>query len=171
MEELLTRGWNDLFARDSGPFHLRLIIQPIMATLMAIRAGWAEARDGEPIFFSTLIRDPARTRVMLRNLWRIAGKVFLVALVLDVIYQLIVFQWIYPLQALIVATLLALVPCLVVRGVGNRLVTLMRLRHVSDSKGVPLNNAIATSGKASVTGQPDGPTSPREHPPRERKDD
>ena len=147
MEEMFTRAWNDLIARDSGPFHVRLIIQPVVATFLAIRAGWADARDGRPIFFSTLVREPARARVMLRNLWRIVGKVFLVALVLDAVYQVIVLHWIYPLEALIVATMLALVPCMVIRAIGNRLVTLTRSRRSSDNKGVLLDNPRPTSGE------------------------
>jgi hypothetical protein len=134
---MFSRGWEELIARDSGPFHVRLIIQPLVATFLAIRAGWADAREGRPIFFWTLAREPTQTRVMLRNLWRIAGKVFLVALVLDALYQIIVLHWIYPVQALIVATLLALVPCMVVRAVGNRIVTMARRRQSTESKEVP----------------------------------
>src|SRR5262245_3010854 len=134
MEEAFRQAWEELFGRLTGPMSFRLIIQPVMATFLAIRAGWADAREGRPIFFWTLARDPAQTRVMLRNLWSIAGKVFLVALVLDAIYQIIVFHWIYPLQALIVATLLALVPCMVVRAVGNRIVTMTRRRQSTANK-------------------------------------
>src|SRR5207237_3645809 len=71
-------------------------------------------------------------RAARRNMWALVGKVFLVAVALDVVYQLIVLQWIYPVQTLIVATMLALVPCLVVRAIGNRIVTVIRqwrLRH------------------------------------------
>jgi hypothetical protein len=124
MGEALRQAWEEIFGRIEGPMSFRIIIQPVMAIFLAIRAGWVDAREGRPIFFWTLARDPAQTRVMLRNLWRIAGKVFLVALVLDAIYQIIVFHWIYPLQALIVATVLALVPCMVVRAVGNRIVSM-----------------------------------------------
>src|SRR6516162_1982140 len=133
---MFSRGWEELIARDSGPFHVRLIIQPLVATFLAIRAGWADAREGRPIFFWTLAREPAQTRLMLRNLWRIAGKVFLVALVLDALYQIIVLHWIYPIQALIVATLLALVPCMVVRAVGNRIVAMGRRRQSAENKEV-----------------------------------
>jgi hypothetical protein len=115
---------------------LRLIIQPVVATFLAIRAGWADAREGRPIYFLTLVRDPAQTRVMLRNLWRIAGKVFLVALVLDAIYQITVLRWFYPLQALIVATLLALVPCMVVRAIGDRIVSIAHRRQSAETKNV-----------------------------------
>lgn len=136
MEEAFGQAWEQLFGRLTGPMSFRLIIQPVVATFLAIRAGWTDAQQGRPIFFWTLARDPAQARVMFRNLWLIAGKVFLVALVLDAIYQLIVFQWIYPLQALIVATLLALVPCMVVRAVGNRIVTIARRRQLTDNKQV-----------------------------------
>lgn len=134
LEEILSRGWSDLIARDSGPFHLRLFLQPIVATALAIRAGWTDAWEGRPIFFSTIVREPGQARTMLANLWKIVGKVFLVAVVLDVAYQLIVLQWIYPFEALIVATLLALVPCLLVRAIGNRIVTMIRLKRLRDDE-------------------------------------
>ena len=134
MLEMLTRGFENLIARDSGPLHFRLFLQPLVATILAIRAGWADAWEGKPIFFWSLARAPAKTTTMLRNLWRIAGKVFLVAVALDVVYQLIVVRWIYPLETLIVATMLALVPCMLVRAIGNRIVTLVRLKRLSDNK-------------------------------------
>jgi hypothetical protein len=139
------QAWEDLFGRIDGPMSFRLIMQPVVATFLAIRTGWADAREGRPIFFWTLARDPAQTRAMLRNLWRIAGKVFLVALVLDAIYQIIVLHWFYPLQALIVATLLALVPCMVVRGVGNRVVSMAHRRQSAEKQDI--SRADSTDGK------------------------
>ena len=56
----------------------------------------------------------------MRQLWKDVGKLFLVAVVLDVVYQIIVLHWVYPVQTLIVATMLAIVPYLVVRGLANR---------------------------------------------------
>ena len=44
------------------------------------------------------------------------GKVFIVAIVLDLIYELIVYRWVYPGQAVIVATVLAIVPYLLILG-------------------------------------------------------
>ena len=147
MEETLRQAWDNLFGRVDGPMSFRLIIQPVVATFLAIRAGWTDAREGRPIFFWTLARDPTQTRVMLRNLWRIAGKVFLVALVLDAIYQIIVLHWIYPVQALIVATLLALVPCMVVRAVGNRIVAIAHRRQPTENKEVPRADSRDLSSK------------------------
>jgi hypothetical protein len=48
--------------------------------------------------------------------WKDVWKVFIIALVLDVIYELIVYRWVYPGQAVIVATILAIVPYLLIRG-------------------------------------------------------
>lgn len=134
LEETVLRAWEDLFGRLDGPMSFRLIIQPVVATILAIRAGWADAREGRPISFRSLVREPAQRSVMLKNLWRIAGKVFLVALALDAIYQVIVLHWFYPIEALIVATLLALVPCMVVRAIGNRIVAMARRRQSTDNE-------------------------------------
>ena len=45
----------------------------------------------------------------------------MLAVVLDCIYQLVVFQCIYPFEALLVAFLLACVPYLPLRGLATRL--------------------------------------------------
>jgi hypothetical protein len=39
MEELFARVWENLIGRVSGPLTFRLILQPIMAVIFAIRAG------------------------------------------------------------------------------------------------------------------------------------
>jgi hypothetical protein len=156
MGEALRQAWEDIFGRIDGPMSFRIIIQPVIASFLAIRAGWADAREGRPIFFWTLARDPAQTRLMLKNLWRIAGKVFLVALLLDAIYQIIVFHWIYPLQALIVATLLALVPCMVVRAIGNRIVTMARPRRSTKDKAVSPVDSTDTRNRPEIAQHDDG---------------
>ena len=43
MLEMLIRGYEGLIGRSSGPMHFRLFVQPLMATILAIRAGWADA--------------------------------------------------------------------------------------------------------------------------------
>jgi len=53
---------------------------------------------------------------LLREGWKSTARVFLLAVIMDVIYQLIVQHWIYPGEVLIVAVLLAIVPYLLIRG-------------------------------------------------------
>lgn len=120
MEEMFTRGWAELIARDSGPLHGRLLLQPLVATFLAVRSGLKDARAGRPVFFWTLALQPQQRRPLLRHLWTDVGKLFLAACLLDVIYQLVVLHWVYPVQTLIVAVVLAILPYLLFRGVANR---------------------------------------------------
>jgi hypothetical protein len=128
MDELLARSFDMLVGRASGPLHLRLIIQPMMAGLLAIRAGWADAKDGRPAFGWAFLTTPGQRWTLLREAIADVSTLFLVALVLDALYQIVIFHWIYPVQALVVATLLALPTYLLIRGPTNRVLRLWRRR-------------------------------------------
>ncbi len=121
MEEMLTRMVEDLMGRIHGPLTFRLILQPAMAILFAIRDGWKDARSGKAPYFFALFTDPGHRREMLRDGWKSVGKIFILAMVLEVIYQFIVLRFFYPGEALVVATALALIPYLILRGPVNRL--------------------------------------------------
>ena len=99
----------------------RLILQPAMALFLAIRSGLKDAKLGNPPYFWTLLTNPAHRRDMLRDGWKSVGKVFVLAVVLDVVYQIIVLHFVYPGEALIVAFVLAIVPYVVLRGLVTRL--------------------------------------------------
>ena len=90
MEEMFTRGWDELLARETGALHFRVILQPLVATFFAIRSGARDAREGRPVFFWTVVLDAPQRRFMLCQLWKDVGKLFLVAVTLDVTYQLVV---------------------------------------------------------------------------------
>ena len=122
--ETLARIMENLAGRASGPLHMRLLLQPLMASIFAIRSGLNDARTGQPAYFWALFTDPDQRRAMLRNGWKSIRNIFVVAIVLDVVYQLIALHTIYPFEALLVATILALVPYLIIRGPANRI-----LRH------------------------------------------
>jgi hypothetical protein len=68
------------------------------------------------------LSDPGCRRELLRQGWKDVGKVFILAMVLDSIYQLIVHHGVYVLELLIIATILAIVPYVLVRGPVNRIV-------------------------------------------------
>lgn len=124
MEEMFARFMENLGARVTGPMHLRIYMQPIMATVFAIIAGLKDAKAGKPAYFWALFTQPEHRRDMLRDGWKSVGKVFLMAMVLDIVYQLIVDRWVYPLEVIIVALILAIVPYLIVRGPVNRIASL-----------------------------------------------
>ena len=121
MEDQLTRFVADMSARVDGPMSLRLVLQPVMAAVFAIRAGLGDAKAGKPAYFWALFTQPEHRADMLKDGWKSIGKVFIIAMVLDVIYQVIVQRWVYPVEVVWVAFLLAILPYLVLRGVTNRL--------------------------------------------------
>ena len=121
MEEALRRGWENLIGRSDGPMNFRLLIQPAVAILFAIRTGIRDARNGQPPFLWAVFSNPGQRRELLRQGWKDVGTVFIVALILDSIYQVVVHSGIYTLELLITATMLAIVPYAMFRGLVTRL--------------------------------------------------
>jgi hypothetical protein len=115
------RFTGDLAARISGPLDFRVVLQPTMAAFFAIRSGLADARAGRPPYFWALLSDRADRTALVENGWKSIGRVFILAVTLDVIYQLFVLHFVYPGEAIAVAFLLAIVPYLVLRGLVTRL--------------------------------------------------
>ena len=101
--------------------NFRLLIQPAVAILFAIRTGMRDARNGQPPFLWAVFSNPDQRRELLRQGWKDVGTVFIVALILDSIYQVIVHSGIYTLELLITATILAIVPYALFRGLVTRL--------------------------------------------------
>ena len=131
MEDVLARVGEQLLARVTGPMKFRLILQPSMAIFFAVRRGIMDARAGKPPYFWGLFTNPQERAAMLKDGWKSIGKVFILAIVLDVIYQLIELKWVYPGEAIIVAIVLAIVPYILVRGPVNRI---LRRFHEAKAK-------------------------------------
>ena len=121
MGDIFTRLWENLTGRVTGPMNFRLLLQPLVAICIAAWSGIKDARAGRPPFLSTVIKDPSQRPVLLRQAWKEVGKVFIIAVVLDVIYQLIQHRGVYVLEVLIVAPILALVPYVLLRGPVTRI--------------------------------------------------
>jgi len=121
MDDFWTRYFGDLVDRFSGPMKFRLVLQPLMASFFAIRSGLNDAKIGKPPYFWSLVSDSGHREDMMKDGWKSIGRVFLLALVLDVVYQLIAEHFVYPGEAVTVAIVLALVPYLILRGLVTRL--------------------------------------------------
>ena len=122
MEHFFIRVWDDLVGRTVGPMQFRLILQPVMAAILGIRAGLRHAgknKSSSSNHRCNLLRERAKD---------IAG-VFIFALMLDVIYQLIALHTFYPGEAVLVAIVLAIAPYLLVRFFINRLTRKQRSNH------------------------------------------
>ena len=126
MEEIFTRLWNDLIGRIGGPMSFRLLLQPTMALVFAIRDGLKDAREGRPAYFYSVFTEPENRRSLLLEGFKAVSRIFAFAIVMDLIYQVIVLRWFYPFQALIVASALALLPYILLRGPVNRIARFLR---------------------------------------------
>jgi len=126
--EMLVRRGQDLLGRLHGPLNFRLVVMPTVVTLLALRADWKDAREGRPAFLGAFITDPVERRRLLRSALVDIGRVFIVAIVLDTAYQLMVFRWVYPGEVLLVAIVCAIVPYVLVRGPITRTARLLYRR-------------------------------------------
>ncbi|HEX6648880.1 MAG TPA: hypothetical protein VF075_05060 [Pyrinomonadaceae bacterium] len=121
MRDMIARGLMNLVNRVGGPMTFRIILQPAMAALLAFMAGLKDARENRRPYLWTLLTDASQRADLVRHGWKAIGRVFILAVVMDLIYQLIVVRWVYPLELLVVAIVLAVVPYLLIRGPVNRL--------------------------------------------------
>lgn len=124
MLEIWMRIWDDITSGRHAPLAFRFILQPAVAAFFAYRAGRQDARDGRPLYLWALVGDREHRKTLLREGWRDIGKVFIVAIVMDGVYQFIQVRWFYPGEAVMVAVILAVLPYLVFRSLVNRI-----LRH------------------------------------------
>jgi hypothetical protein len=110
--------------RLDGPLHFRFFAQPLMAILLAIRDGSRDAREGRRPWAWKLVHVPEQRHYLFADAWKGIGRIFLLACVLDVLYQLIEWRTLRPFGALTTAIILAVIPYVLLRGPVNRL-----LRH------------------------------------------
>lgn len=129
MHGIWDRVGTQLIARVSGPMKFRLVLQPCMAAFFAIRSGLADAKTGRSPYFWTMVSDPKERAELLRDGWKSVGKVFILAIVLDVIYQIIELHFVYVGEAIIVAFILAILPYLILRGIVTRIARRKFLAH------------------------------------------
>lgn len=133
MHDIWLRFIDNLSQRIAGPLNFRFLLQPVMAVIFASIGGFKDAKAGRAPYFWSLFTDPQHRRVLLKDGWKSVGKLFIFAIILDVIFQIRELHTVYPGEALIVALFLAIIPYLLVRGMVTRL-----LRKSSPEPARPL---------------------------------
>ena len=113
--EIHHRFWADIFGRVGGPMTLRFILQPAMAFLAALHDGIRDARYGHKSFFWSVGEGSQEQSGRLREGLISTARVALIGLGLDAIYQFKEFDRFYPVEAVMMALLLAVLPYFVFR--------------------------------------------------------
>jgi hypothetical protein len=138
MDNLFRPVWELLTDRATagglfgGPVAWRLIFQPATAAFLAVRAGLQDARAGRPPFGWAVLTDADHRRQFLGSGWKDIARVFILASAVELIYEGVFLRGIYPGQLLLVASLLALLPYLLLRGPVNRIAQRLRRGGGSD---------------------------------------
>jgi hypothetical protein len=141
MDHTWERVGSQLIARVSGPMKFRLVLQPCMAAFFAIRAGLIDAKLGNRPYFWALLFPKRRDRATLsKDGWKSVGRVIILAVILDVIYQIWQIHFVYIGEAIIVAFVLALLPYLILRGLVTRL--FRKKMQTSKQPANPANTSV-----------------------------
>jgi hypothetical protein len=112
--------WEGIAHDLSGKGQFRLILQPVMAVILGVRLGIADAKAGKaPFFFRLLTERHGRWKIFKESLSSAVIPLVL-AVVIDSILQRITLGYIRPLGALVVGGILVWIPFVAVRGLANR---------------------------------------------------
>jgi hypothetical protein len=114
--ESLQRLWRNLCNRPGKAMAFRFILQPVVSAIAVFRDGVKDAKSGRSPYLWTVLTNPAERG---NRLWEgviATAQVILLGLVMDVIYQFTVLKTLYPVEAVIIAIVLAFVPYVVPRG-------------------------------------------------------
>lgn len=119
--DVAIRFWDELVSRPAGPLAFRFILQPVMASLLAIRDGYRDASMGRTPYLWTILNDPLRRADRLREGLHAVMRVILLGIAMDMAYQIFVLKGFRPFELLVVVAALCFVPYLIVRGPAERI--------------------------------------------------
>jgi hypothetical protein len=130
--EVRQRVWQDLLERPGNLMSFRFFLQPAMAAVAAVRDGVADAKTGRAPHFWTVLTSRSERLGRLEESLISTARVLFLGLCMDTVYQLIVLKAFYPVEAIIVAIVLAFLPYLLLRGPVTRIARLRRREAASD---------------------------------------
>jgi hypothetical protein len=110
----------DIPRRLTGPGRFRFVLQPLIAVVLGIRSGMADARVGKPPFLSGLIVHRGRRGEFLKSGFNAVVNLLLMGILLDAVFQWVILGVSHPGAALVVGPLLICVPYAVARALSNR---------------------------------------------------
>ena len=101
----------------------RLLLQPLMAVYAAWKDGTRDAKEGRTPYLQSLASGGGAWRTQpIRNWLASDGRILALAFIIDGVYQVVALgAFRHPLESLVVAIALALIPYLLLRGPFTRL--------------------------------------------------
>jgi hypothetical protein len=115
----------ELPQRFTGPGRMRFILQPVLAILLGVRGGLADARAGNPPYLFGLIFHAGRRRELMQSGMAAISTLLAMGIILDVVFQFILYRSVHPGAALVVGPILICLPYALSRALTNRLAGLL----------------------------------------------
>lgn len=92
-----------------------------MASLVAARDGYRDAKSGDSAFMQVMVSDRALRKVRVNKALVATSKIILLSVIMDTVFQILVLKAFYPFEIVIVTLLLALLPYVILRGPFRRI--------------------------------------------------
>jgi hypothetical protein len=116
-----TQFLEELPQRFTGPGRLRFILQPMFAILLGVRGGLADAKAGTHPYLSGLLFHAERRRELLRSGAAAVSTLLAMGIILDVVFQLVLYREVHPGAALLIGPILICLPYTLSRALTTRL--------------------------------------------------
>lgn len=129
LREAYNRGGFYLFTREfiedipkrlTGPGRFRFILQPVVATVLGIRGGLADARAGRPPYLYGVLFHRGLRRELVKSGYGAIANLLLLGILLDSIFQWLIYGVSYPGAALVMGPVLIVTPYAIARAFSNR---------------------------------------------------
>ena len=115
----------ELPQRFTGPGRLRFILQPMVAIVLGIRGGLADAKAGNPPYLFGLLFGAGIRRELLRSGVAAIRNLLALGIIMDVVFQLVLYHSVHPGAALLIGPILICFPYAVSRALTTSLTRAM----------------------------------------------
>ena len=116
-----TTALERIIERVTGPFHLRLIFQPLIAVILGIRDGMTDAKQNRPPYILELFRNRTNRKSNINQGIKSVLYPLIVGIILDGIVQFLIFDKLRVWGAVIAGIIIIGLPYSLSRGISNRL--------------------------------------------------
>lgn len=111
----------DVPKRLTGPGRFRFVLQPLIAIILGIKSGLADAKAGRPPFLYGLFFGRGHRRALFRSSLAAVVNLLLMGVLMDSIFQWVILGVSHPFAALLVGPILVLTPYTLARAAANRI--------------------------------------------------
>ncbi|HEU4391544.1 MAG TPA: hypothetical protein VFV34_27385 [Blastocatellia bacterium] len=126
--------FEDIPKRLTGPGRFRFVLQPLIAIILGIRSGFADARAGRPAYIYGLVFHRDLRGELVKDGFRTVVNLILMGILMDAVFQWVILGVAYPGAALVVGPVLIMLPYTVARALSNRVARLRKNCNVVSSE-------------------------------------